>query len=233
MLKLDQCISWPQETAISSSVWLPFLSHDSEAVALFLRIKQTRILRFILALEAAAFHAQKYRLKLPPLQTWLWKSKFCIHSCFKAGLASCDQEVWLALLAVSGLSHRAVTRLLFFRGVGGASAGCWVSFFFFFFLSSVSAGGGGGGGREHSAWQYLHLSAVLFFVILGAVFVAERCRGNRRLEVRGGGGGVVERRLVTQTPLWHGFCCASIFDPLSSLPCLRPFSTLHHHSYYY
>lgn len=90
-----------------------------------------------------------------------------------------------------------------------------------------------GGGREHSAWQYLHLSAVLFFVISGAVFVAERCRGNRRLEVRGGGGGVVEGRLVTQTPLWHSFCCASIFDPLSSLPCLRPLSTLHHHCYYH
>lgn len=78
MLKLDQCISWPQETAISSSVWLTVFDHDTEAVALFLGIKQTRFLGFILALEAAAFYAQKYRPKLPPLQTWLLKSKFCI-----------------------------------------------------------------------------------------------------------------------------------------------------------
>lgn len=35
----------------------------------------------------------------------------------------------------------------------------------------------------------------------GSFFVAECCRGNRRLEVRGGGGGAVEGRLVTQTPL--------------------------------
>lgn len=88
--------------------------------------------------------------------------------------------------------------------------GCSFFFFFFFlrrcsaqksrvgllvvfFLPFIEEGEGGGGGerkegREHSAWQYLHLSAVLFFVISGAAFVAECCRGNRRLEVLGGGG---------------------------------------------
>lgn len=106
MLKLDQCISWPQETAISSSVWLPVSSHDSEAVALFLRITQTRIFGFVLALKPAAFYAQKYRPKLPPLQTWLWKSKFCFQGCFEAGFTSRDQKVgllfWPSAISTTG-----------------------------------------------------------------------------------------------------------------------------------
>lgn len=48
-LKLDQCISWPQETAISTLVWLPVQSRDLKwGCGFFIptRIKQTKIFGF-------------------------------------------------------------------------------------------------------------------------------------------------------------------------------------------
>lgn len=58
MLKLDQCISWPQEAANSSLVWLQVQSRDrKEACGFFIptRIKQTRIFGFFLALHVPIF----------------------------------------------------------------------------------------------------------------------------------------------------------------------------------